>query len=469
MFAERGISTAQVSILLFIWSFTAFALEVPTGALADRFSRRHVLAAAQLVRAFGYLIWWLMPSFTGYAIGFFLWGVESALTSGAFEALVYDELHARGEADRYARVMGRAASWSLLAQILVGVAAAFVVRGGFGPVLGCSVAAGVAAAMVALSFPRAAPVVEATEHGYLGILREGVREVATNPAVRSIVVFSGALLGFGSVDEFLSLVLREAGIDNAGISLWFAAFMIAALVGSLVAHRGVGLARRGLTAAALVWGATLLIAARWSTPAGALALVAFTGVFAFLGVALDARLQAAITSNARATVTSVQSLLMEITALLTYVTFGLVSTRSTSHVATGVIGAMIVLVALVYGLGARRGRTSVGGEQRRRGTALDRIRVRQRSRIVSGVATLALVCAAAACSSGGDTDESSAAAEDPADSVDGHHRAARRGRDPANGAEARVDAERRPRVAVVPPLDTGRRQSLRSAHAQLLR
>lgn len=114
LFAQHGLSASEISLLFVVWSVTGFALEVPTGVLADRFSRRHVLAIGQVVRAIGYLVWWVAPGFPGYAIGFVCWGAQGALESGAFQALVYDELHTKDETDTYSRIMGlgEASSWT---------------------------------------------------------------------------------------------------------------------------------------------------------------------------------------------------------------------------------------------------------------------------------------------------------------------------------------------------------------------
>jgi MFS family permease len=91
MFTEHGMSPAQIGMALAAWSLTGVALEIPTGALADRVSRRWLLFVAQAVRGLGFLTWALVPTFWGYLGGFVLWGVKSALVSGTFEALVFDE------------------------------------------------------------------------------------------------------------------------------------------------------------------------------------------------------------------------------------------------------------------------------------------------------------------------------------------------------------------------------------------
>ncbi|MFD0822551.1 MFS transporter, partial [Micromonospora zhanjiangensis] len=118
LFADTGLSTAQISALFVLWSVTGLLLEVPSGVLADAVSRRLLLVVGPLAAGAGFGLWVLVPSYGVFAVGFVLWGVQGALQSGALEALVYEELALRGAADRYPTVMGRARSAGLVAVVL---------------------------------------------------------------------------------------------------------------------------------------------------------------------------------------------------------------------------------------------------------------------------------------------------------------------------------------------------------------
>src|SRR5690606_3866281 len=98
LFADTGLSTAQISALFVIWSVASLALEIPSGVLADLVPRRSLLVAGPLLAAIGYALWVAIPSFASFAAGFVLWGAHSALQSGALEALVYEELDRHGMA-----------------------------------------------------------------------------------------------------------------------------------------------------------------------------------------------------------------------------------------------------------------------------------------------------------------------------------------------------------------------------------
>ena len=117
LFADRGLSAGEISSLFAIWSVVAFACEVPTGALADVWSRKRLYALGELLTAAGYALWLIWPSYPGFALGFVLWGVGGSLSSGALEALVYEELDAEGRAGDYARIAGRAGTIEILAML----------------------------------------------------------------------------------------------------------------------------------------------------------------------------------------------------------------------------------------------------------------------------------------------------------------------------------------------------------------
>jgi hypothetical protein len=174
--------------------------------------------------------------------------------------------------------------------------------------------------------------------------------------VRRLVLFSGAVFGLAGVDEFFGLLLRDAWITNAGISVWQAAFFAAAAVGSVAAPRLARGSRGAMVAITVVLGATLLVAGWGSSLAVPAALLVFSALTCVQGVALDAQLQAAIGSEARATITSVQGVTAELVALLGFAAFGLVSGAAGNGAGTAVVAVALVLVAAAYGLNGRRGR-----------------------------------------------------------------------------------------------------------------
>lgn len=320
LFADSGLSVAQISTLLIVWSAVAFALEVPSGALADRVSRRKVLIAAGLVRAVGFALWVTAPSYTSFAIGFVLWGMSSALGSGTFEALVYDELAAAGAASSYGRLIGTAGTIRLLANVGATLAAAPLVSiGGYALVGWVSAAVCVADAIVSWSFPERPQVrqVDGGVRGYLRTLRSGLVEAHRNRAVRSVLIVL-VCLGIGAFDEYMPLLVRGYGVPTAVVPLLLAAQGVLTAAASWAAGRWSEARSRWPAAVLLVGSVALATGALVDHPAGFVGLTAALTAVTYVSVCAQVRLQHAISGAARATVTSVAGLGSECAALATY-------------------------------------------------------------------------------------------------------------------------------------------------------
>ena len=359
MFAARGLSPSQVAATLMAWSVTGFLLQIPMGALADRFSRRWLLCLGQMLRGVGFVVWMLQPDFAGFLIGMVLWGVKSALTNGTFEALVYDELHAMGEAHDYPRVIGRA--WGALsaAVLLTSLMTAVLVRFGYTAILGASIAVSVVSGTSAMALPRARRALKTTRPRYLAHLVRGVSVVLRDPLLLGLVVFAALSQAFGGGLEGLWQILgRDAGLPTALIPIFGAAIGASQIVGSSLAHR---FARRGgrerFYGLFAVAGVLLSIGAAILQPWSVLLAIAVAGLFKAIDVNFDARLQHAIPAENRATIGSVKSFAGA--ALMTAVLggFGWLAQAQSYRLAflgSGVAMAVIAAGYLLAALGRRR-------------------------------------------------------------------------------------------------------------------
>jgi MFS family permease len=392
MFADNGLSDAQISALFLIWSLVGVVAEVPTGAIADRFSRRVALAMGGVLQGAGYAVWMAAPGFSGAAAGFVLWGLGGALTSGSLEALLYDGLKTVGATRYYSRLLGRVTAAGLLAQVPVALAASLLFQLGGYPLVGwvsvgcCLAAAGSAlllrddrpvgrdarAAVPDSSAPDPATgtgtpddVVASAESdsdsdseddpdddsglGYLATLRAGIVEAVGSPTVRSLVLIVAAITGLDALEEYFTLIAQDWGVPVAWIPLAELAIPLAGAAATWwVAHRSSSRKAfaAGTLAVALGAGALLLALSEWLGQPGGLAGVAvFYALYRVVLVAVNTRLQDGITGPARATVTSVASLLSELSAIAIY---GLWALHGLS-----LIACLILLLALAIPLALR--------------------------------------------------------------------------------------------------------------------
>jgi MFS family permease len=337
LFLDTGLSTAQISALFAVWSVTGFVTEIPAGALADRWSRRGVVVLAGVLQAAGFVVWTAAPALGAFAIGFVLWGISSALVSGASEALVHDGLADVGAEDSFARVYG----WMTAAELLVQVPTAFAASalfalGGYPLVGWASAGVCLAAALLALRFPEP-PRVPDGEASLLHTLREGVREAVHTPTLR-LTVLAVALVGaLDAVEEYFPVLAADQGVPVTAVPFAVLGVALAGALGAAMGGRAEQLPDRALPV--LLGAAGLCLAAAVVLPAVA-ALIA-VGVFYALYLAVlvvaETRLQDRIDSPHRATITSVAGLGIELGSLLVFAAWALGGAAATAVLVLAVV------------------------------------------------------------------------------------------------------------------------------------
>lgn len=346
MFSDRGLSPAQISLLLVVWSVTSFVLEVPSGAIADRFSRKGTLMASGILRIAAYAAWLAAPNFIGFLVGFIAWGLGSALASGTTEALLYDELKSRGIQKQYAKISGTMGSLRIIGTMAAGFLGGVLAGWGYSFLLLASIAS-LAVVIVVISLIPSAPIVRSTgEANYFYFLKEGVRSALKNRKLAYIVAISSFVVGVGAVDEYFNLLFREKGFSNSAIGFWFGVVFLIGALGSYCAQWLEGKIRSyGLII--IVWGTLLGAATLLPGIFSPIFIALFIGVFHISEVLLDAELQHSLPDHVRATSTSVVGFFEEIVALAVYCTFGVVAGQQYVAGYT-VITAVIIMVGLLF-------------------------------------------------------------------------------------------------------------------------
>ncbi|MFS8099570.1 MFS transporter [Lentzea alba] len=334
LFADSGLSDSQITVLLAIWSTTAVVAEVPSGALADRFSRRGCLVASGVLQAAGYAVWVVFPSFYGFALGFVLWGLGGALESGAFEALVYDALAANGDEDQYVRLNARVDTIELIAQVPVAVVATVLFSvGGYQLTGWASVAMCLASSVVALRFPEP-PREQADEHtGYFTTLLTGLREAV--PIKRAVIAVA-MVYAIDAFEEYFTLMAQDWHVPTLWVPLATIGLPLLGAAGASLAGR---LPFRGWIL--FLAGLVLIVAALLAVPPAIVLLGLYYGLYRFVLVHVETELQHRIDADteARATVTSVAAIGSELVAFAIYgawVIGGAVA-----------VGVLVMLIALV--------------------------------------------------------------------------------------------------------------------------
>jgi MFS family permease len=98
LFLDLGLSIGEFAAMNVVWALTSVVLEVPSGALADRFGRRPLVVAAAVLMVLEMTVLAIMPAGRHdivlwlFVLNRVLSGAAEACASGADEALAYDSL-----------------------------------------------------------------------------------------------------------------------------------------------------------------------------------------------------------------------------------------------------------------------------------------------------------------------------------------------------------------------------------------
>jgi len=359
LFADHGVDSGQISLLFIIWALTSFVSEIPSGAWADTIDRRRLLVLSAGIYAAGFSCWMVWQDLAGFALGFVCWGFSSALMSGTFESLVYDELVERGARGRYARLIGWAQSTALVANLVASAAAAGLFHlGGYQLVGWTSVAIagvqGLLAATLPVSHrarhaPRAEGAVAATEHAterYLGMLRAGLSESSRHPDVRRILLLAAAMVAMTAYDEYFPLVARDHQVPTSVVPVLIAITVVGQATGTALVGRTARVDGR-LVGLMLATGSVLISIGALVTPyAGFVAIAVGYGLANNAMLVGETRLQDSITGPARATVTSVLGVLEDLSAISLFGLFAVGSQILTFSDLVALLALPAMLVAL---------------------------------------------------------------------------------------------------------------------------
>lgn len=118
----------QIMILQACFMIFTFALEVPTGAIADRFGLRVSLVFSGVVGIIAPIVYASYPNFWIFLLGEFLWATCVALASGADQALVYDSLKEISKEHESKKIFGRLGSMIPLSLIIASPLGGFVAK-----------------------------------------------------------------------------------------------------------------------------------------------------------------------------------------------------------------------------------------------------------------------------------------------------------------------------------------------------
>jgi MFS family permease len=236
---ERGFPPALVATVLAVGDLCVFALEVPTGWIADRLGHRRSLIIGSFVQVCAMLAFWLAASAPALFAASLLVALGDAFRSGADEALLYRSCVALGREEQFQAIEAKASSLGLIA--LLGL---LLAGGGIVAVAGYAAAwiteVVLSATGLVLACLMVEPPAAGTATGHR-IAHDAERVGASASSGRRGWVYLWLLLpgaladGFAAISGFLAQTM--AGTEAAGVTALVAAMTLSEAAGAWTASR----------------------------------------------------------------------------------------------------------------------------------------------------------------------------------------------------------------------------------------
>jgi MFS family permease len=345
-----GLDLALILFLNAWFMLWNFVLEVPTGAVADRFGRRASLLLGCATGAIAILIYVSAPHLGVFLFAEVVLAVSYTLISGADEALLYDSLIASDRTERAKQEIARLESAKLMGIVLGALGGAAMTA--WLPLQGImalqAIPMGLAAVVGLFLVEPPTSETAGTRPSFTRVLREGLGLVLRSSALRRIAL---DLVSVGAL-SFLVIWLYQPLLEAAGIPIGgFGPVHVGLSLGQIAVLQGadrledvLGSRSRllfGLAlATALAWIGLGFFDSPWLVVPGVIAVASF-GLAR--GPLLQASMHRHIPSERRATAISGVSMLRTLAIVFANGAAGLGARAALGPTAVAIGLAMLVL------------------------------------------------------------------------------------------------------------------------------
>ena len=370
-----GMTPFQLIIVGTVLSATIFFFEIPTGIVADVYSRRLSVIIGIILTGIGFIIVGLSPTFEAALFSNFLWGLSNTFISGAFTAWIVDEIgqqHAekgflrRTQLEQIARVSG------LFLGAIIGSFAIVL------PMLFAGVGLLILGIFLIMIMPETGfTPISYKDHNtwntFFFTFRVGLRSIREHPVLRALplifLIRGASLVGFYRLWEkhFIdNFTLPTLPVPNPAI-IWFAALalltgLLTAILSGFIRTRIVKLKDRGITWTLVGITATLMIAlVGFGATSNLIVAIFFFLIATAMGdltiPILDVWTNRHIPSEVRATVLSMYSQTSAVGEIVAGPAIGVIGNTS-MRLAMFISAGILVPTLLIYNHIARYKKTS---------------------------------------------------------------------------------------------------------------
>tara|TARA_Y100000588_G_C14253186_1_gene924339 strand:+ start:1079 stop:2344 length:1266 start_codon:yes stop_codon:yes gene_type:complete len=367
---ERGISLKFATLLDVPFWLLLILMEVPTGAIADRWGRKVSLSYGVAANAVAVVVFGIAGNYGLLLASYMVWAVAWTLYSGADSAFIYDSLRAVKREGEYTKIWGRVRAIQAVGAVLgLGLGAQLAELTNLWLPIVASGGLMAIAWLVSITFKEPPRFEDGEEQlSYIDGAKQAFRVAFGKPSVRMMMLLMATVMGIGVGMQILQQPFLSHHEVNYGNFGWFP------MPGQALSFFAALLAVRIISVVGLVRLVVLIPVAVMTTAVG-LGAVDHVAAFLFYPIStmmyalsfplISDYLNQRIPSAQRATILSIHSLLFSLVLVIAEPVLGWIGDETSLLIAyrTAAIAiAVTVPPLLIFWLRAHRSETLITEE-----------------------------------------------------------------------------------------------------------
>ena len=238
-FQEHGLTLTEVMILQSIYSFSVALFEIPSGFIADVFGRKRTIILSTIFTFIGFLVFSFFGGFYAFAIAQVLVGIGGSLMSGSDSAIIYDTLLETNSKTTYTKIEGRTYAIGNFSEAFAGILGGFLAVGSiYMPIY-------VQTSILFFSIPIAFTLIEPSMHkenkldrSFKAVLEVVKFAMVDNQKLKWLIIYSSAMgVATLSMAWFAQPFFKSINIPLAYFGILWAVLNFSAGLTSFNAHQ----------------------------------------------------------------------------------------------------------------------------------------------------------------------------------------------------------------------------------------
>lgn len=226
---ERGLSIQQMIYIEIIYAVVVMLLEIPTGVLADKWSRKKSMILSSVFNFFEIFILIFAYDFRSFALSAVSAAIGGALASGTGNAIFYDTLKSLGKETEFEKVIGRNNFYSSISGLIAALFGSIIASNfGYTSAYTLSLIGVTVSIFIIFTLYEPKTTLKTKENEYCHEseessfdFRKAVQFLKENESVRFIMLYAiitGGTINY--VDEYWQVYLQKIGIPVSAFGIY---------------------------------------------------------------------------------------------------------------------------------------------------------------------------------------------------------------------------------------------------------